>query len=56
MFLAGAAVLGVHPSSCIMIGDHLVRDIEPASALGMLCFQVKPGRSREAFENVLAAA
>lgn len=56
MFLAGAAVLGVSPRNCIMIGDHLVRDIEPASALGMLCFQVKPGQSREVFTHALAAA
>jgi putative hydrolase of the HAD superfamily len=56
MFLAGARCLGVIPNECIMVGDDPVRDIAPARELGMTCFEVKRGRSRDAFDGALSAA
>jgi len=56
MFLAGAQFLNVAPSTCIMIGDDPIRDIAPARALGMACFEVKRGQWHEAFEGALSAA
>lgn len=38
-----------------MIGDDLARDVEPAAALGMLCFQVTQANRREVFEGGLDA-
>lgn len=55
MFIAGARILGVPPQDCIMIGDDFVRDIEPATALGMLCFQVERGFSNQVFKSALKA-
>jgi len=56
MFFAGARCLGVAPNGCIMVGDDPVRDIAPARALGMTCFQVERGRWGQAFERALGAA
>jgi putative hydrolase of the HAD superfamily len=56
MFLAAARYLDVAPSACIMVGDDPIRDIAPARALGMACFEVKRGRWHEAFEGALSAA
>jgi len=54
MFIAGAKILGVPPSTCVMIGDDIIRDIEPARALGMRCFHADPGIGRRVFDNILS--
>lgn len=54
MFIAGARILGVPLSTCVMIGDDMVRDIEPARALGMRSFHVEPGVSRRVFNEILS--
>lgn len=47
LFLAAAALLGLEPADCLMIGDNHEADIVPARALGMAAFHVQmhePGR------------
>ncbi len=43
MFLQAAALLGVAPGECLMVGDDAEADIAPARALGMATFQVVRG-------------
>jgi putative hydrolase of the HAD superfamily len=43
MFLQAAALLGVAPGECLMIGDDFEADIAPAQALGMATFHVARG-------------
>ena len=43
IFESALRMLGLPASDCLMIGDDIVRDIEPALRLGMRCFHVQPG-------------
>lgn len=43
IFEAALAMLQLRASDCLMIGDDLARDIEPARRLGMSSFHVQPG-------------
>jgi putative hydrolase of the HAD superfamily len=43
IFEAALGLLGLPASECLMIGDDLLRDIEPARKLGMRCFHIRPG-------------
>lgn len=54
MFIAGAKILGVPPSTCVVIGDDIIRDIESARAFGMRCFHADPGIGRRVFDNILS--
>ncbi len=52
IFLAAVAMLRVKPFECLMIGDDLVRDIEPARKLGMRCLLVEAGREEQILSSV----
>ena len=57
IFLAAARILKAEPTSCLMIGDDLTRDIEPARRLGMKVHHVShEGRSNGLLSAIEAAA
>lgn len=43
IFLAALTMLDATAAECLMVGDDLVRDIEPARQLGMRCLIVETG-------------
>lgn len=45
IFEAALAMLQLSASDCLMIGDDLLRDIEPARGLGMSGYHIQPGGS-----------
>jgi putative hydrolase of the HAD superfamily len=47
IFGAALRALDVEPGSCMMIGDSLANDIEPAKALGMASFHVDRANGRD---------
>jgi putative hydrolase of the HAD superfamily len=56
IFLAGIAMLRVNAHECLMIGDDVTRDIEPARRLGMRCFLVEAGREDRNLSNLIVDA
>jgi putative hydrolase of the HAD superfamily len=56
IFLAGLAMLGVAAAECLMVGDDVVRDIEPARKLGMSCFTVEAGHEHRDIKHLHVGA
>ena len=56
IFLAGLTMLGAAAAECLMVGDDLVRDIEPARKLGMRCFIVETGHEHRDIRHLLVGA
>jgi putative hydrolase of the HAD superfamily len=54
IFNLAIQLLKIEPGDCLMIGDDLVRDIEPAIKLGMRCFHVQPGNPTRRLLDALA--
>jgi putative hydrolase of the HAD superfamily len=55
IFRAAIELLNVKPEECLMIGDDLRRDIEPAAALGMRRFHVQLGVPGRALLDAIAS-
>jgi FMN phosphatase YigB (HAD superfamily) len=49
-------MLRVNAHECLMIGDDVTRDIEPARRLGMRCFLVEAGREDRNLSNLIVDA
>lgn len=56
IFLAALTMLGATGAECLMVGDDLVRDIEPARKLGMRCFIVEKNHENWDISHLLAGA
>jgi len=56
IFRAALELLSVRPEDCLMIGDDVRRDIEPAAALGMRSFHVQPGVPGRGLLDAIASA
>jgi putative hydrolase of the HAD superfamily len=56
IFLAALTMLGAAATECLMVGDDLVRDIEPARKLGMRCFIVETGHENWDISHLLVGA
>lgn len=52
IFHAGLALLGQRPQDCLMIGDDLRRDIQPAWQLGMRALHVQPGTLLQVWQRL----
>jgi putative hydrolase of the HAD superfamily len=56
IFQAAIDLLNVKPKECLMIGDDLRRDVEPAAALGMRSFHVQLGVPGRGLLDAIASA
>jgi len=56
IFLAGLAMLGAAAAECLMVGDDEVRDIEPATKLGMRSFIVETGHASRDIRQLIVGA
>jgi len=56
IFLYALERLGVSPQSALMVGDNLASDIDPALALGMKVFHVRPGEEGRSIAHAARAA
>lgn len=55
IFLAALAVLDVEPSRCLMIGDDIARDIQPANELGIRAFHIEPNNPLRTLLHAIGA-
>lgn len=56
IFRAAIELLNVQPQQCLMIGDDLVRDVEPAAVLGMKIFRIQAGVAGRGLLDAIASA